>query len=87
MKDHYASEGVIAIPKAGVGCADCHATKTAISGAGTKLRTFENVTYYGGDITSHRFDVPRRSSVKTKTTEMMAIPYTGTCGYCHLDNP
>jgi hypothetical protein len=87
MLAHYGSEGVISIPKKGVGCADCHATKTAISAAGARGRTIENVTYYGGDITSHRFDVPMISSIKTKGPEMMAIPYTGTCGYCHIQAP
>jgi hypothetical protein len=27
------------------------------------------------------------SSIKTKGPEMMAIPYTGTCGYCHIQAP
>ena len=53
-------------------CIDCHAVKTAKSGAGEQ-------TWNGGDISSHRFDVPRVAT----TTDAMPIPFNNSCGVCH----
>jgi hypothetical protein len=65
-------------------CIDCHATKTAFSGAGTNPTTAKTggtsgKVFYHGDITSHRFDVP----LKTESSTGMPVPYTNNCGLCH----
>jgi hypothetical protein len=84
---HYASKGIPNIGMLDTGCTDCHMPKTAKSGAGFRQNTIENVTYYSGDIASHLFDVPRRTSVATKTSDMMPIPYTNAYGLCHFESP
>ena len=84
---HYASNGIANIGMGDIGCTDCHMPKTAKSGSGLKQATIAGVTYYSGDISSHLFDVPLRSSIATKAGDMMAIAYTNTCGACHLDAP
>lgn len=53
-------------------CIDCHSIKTAKSGAGEQ-------DWNGGDISSHRFDVPRVAT----TTDAMPIPFNNSCGGCH----
>lgn len=53
-------------------CIDCHSVKTAKSGAGEQ-------DWAGGDISSHRFDVPRVAT----TTDAMPIPFNNSCGVCH----
>jgi hypothetical protein len=68
-------------------CIDCHMPKTAKSGSGTAGITAAGTTYYLGDISSHVFDVPRRTDIATKAGDMMAIPYTNACGSCHEDAP
>ncbi|MBF0239450.1 MAG: hypothetical protein HQM12_17240 [SAR324 cluster bacterium] len=69
-----------------VTCGQCHNTKTAGSGAGLNATTpFVGDTgtkYFEGDITSHLFDVPRKT-VATKDNTM-PVPYTNTCGSCHF---
>lgn len=70
-----------------IGCADCHVPKTAKSGSGTAGLTVSGTTYYLGDISSHRFDVPLKASIPTKASDMMAIPYTNKCGVCHTNLP
>lgn len=87
---HYASHGILDLWMGytnGLGCTDCHMPKTAKSGAGLRQKTIAGVTYYWGDISSHLFDVPMRSSIPTKAGDMMAIPYTDDCGACHLNPP
>ncbi len=84
---HYASKGIPNIGKFDIGCTDCHMPKTAKSGAGIRQNTIEGVTYYSGDISSHLFDVPLRTSIATKGADMMPIPYTNDCGLCHLSAP
>jgi len=62
--------------------------RTAKSGSGTAGMTIGATTYYRGDISSHVFDVPLKSSIATKASDMMAIPYTNTCGVpCHTTLP
>lgn len=51
-------------------CIDCHMVKTAKSGAGEQ-------NWNGGDISSHRFDVPLAAA------DAMPIPYNNSCGGCH----
>ncbi|MCG3126119.1 MAG: hypothetical protein CHACPFDD_00949 [Phycisphaerae bacterium] len=84
---HYASKGIADIAMGNIGCSDCHMPKTAKSGAGLRQKTIDGVTYYSGDISSHLFDVPLRSSIATKAADMMAIPYTDDCGLCHFEAP
>ena len=57
-------------------------------GSGTAGLTIGATTYYRGDISSHVFDVPLKSSIAVKASDMMAIPYTNTCGApCHTTMP
>jgi predicted CXXCH cytochrome family protein len=51
-------------------CIDCHAVKTAKSGAAEQ-------DWNGGDISSHRLDVP------LSATDAMPIPHNNACGVCH----
>jgi predicted CXXCH cytochrome family protein len=73
-------------------CVDCHATKTMQTGAGLGkgLATKDGKNYWTNDITSHLFDVPRKSNKAVKGVEpgkAMPIPYTNACGSCHdVDN-
>jgi cytochrome c551/c552 len=84
---HYSSKGIANFAMSDVGCTDCHMPKTAKSGSGLRQATIAGVTYYSGDISSHLFDVPRRSSIATKAADMMPIAYTNACGACHLSAP
>lgn len=84
---HYASKGIPNVAMGDIACVDCHMPKTAKSGSGLKQGTIQGVTYYSGDISSHMFDVPRRTSIATKAADMMAIPYTNACGACHTVAP
>lgn len=84
---HYSSKGVLGVYMGNIGCTDCHMAKTAKSGSGLRQNRIAGVTYYSGDISSHLFDVPLRTSIATKAADMMAIPYTNDCGTCHIDAP
>jgi predicted CXXCH cytochrome family protein len=69
-------------------CVDCHATKTMQTGAGLGkgLAGKDGKNYWMNDITSHLFDVPRKTNVGVKGVEpgkAMPIPYTNACGNCH----
>lgn len=71
---------------AGTKCIQCHNPKTASSGAGGNPTTpvtggTSATKYYQGDISSHLFDVPRKTSISP--TNPMPIPYTNNCGVCH----
>ena len=49
-------------------------------------RTKDGKNYWMNDITSHLFDVPRKSNKAVKGVEpgrAMPIPYVNTCGTCH----
>jgi hypothetical protein len=91
MEAHWTAQGIAGIPMSTpalpIGCIDCHMPKTAKSGSGLKQATIQGVTYYSGDISSHLFDVPLRTSIATKAADMMAIPYTSQCGQCHTNAP
>ena len=92
MQNHWASKGitsaVMILENTTMTCVDCHMPKTAKSGAGFKQNTIGGVTYYSGDISSHLFDVPLRAAIPMKDPEMMAIPYTASCGgACHNKVP
>ncbi len=69
-------------------CIDCHSTKTSSSGAGSNATTAKThssnalIKYFQGDISSHLFDVPLKSSA-TPTSDPMPVPYTNNCGGCH----
>ncbi|MGK2943855.1 MAG: cytochrome c3 family protein [Desulfuromonadales bacterium] len=65
-------------------CIDCHSTKTAKSGAGETVGKAgaSGTIYYQNDISSHRLDVPLKSD--TSPTNAMPVPYTNTCGLCHV---
>jgi hypothetical protein len=76
-------------------CVDCHMNKTAKTGAGKYGYQLSNPTgtsadsseiYFENDITSHVFDVPRKSNVGVEGVlpeSAMPIPYTKSCGTCH----
>lgn len=76
-------------------CVDCHMIKTAKTGSGdygflldnpTGTSTDPFITYFENDITSHVFDVPRKTNVGVKGVtpgSAMPIPYTNSCGTCH----
>lgn len=84
---HYASKGITNTAMGDIGCADCHMPKTAKSGSGIKQATIALATYYSGDLSSHLFSVPLRSSIAVTAPGMMAIPYTNACGSCHTTAP
>lgn len=83
-------------------CLDCHMPGTMISGGdagdfGRFIKTpdYENAAeeeryaYWEGHINSHVFDVPRKTNVGVrgvKPGKAMPIPYTNSCGTCHLVN-
>ncbi len=87
VQAHYAAKGITNISMGNISCTDCHMSKTAKSGSGRKQATLANVTYYSGDISSHLFDVPLRTSITNKASDMMPIPYTNACGTCHSSAP
>lgn len=87
IQAHFASNGIRDIDMGDIGCTDCHMPKTAKSGSGRRQATIAGTTYYSGDISSHLFDVPRRTSIMTRSGSMMAIPYTNACGTCHTAAP
>jgi predicted CXXCH cytochrome family protein len=67
-------------------CIQCHNPKTSSSGAGSNPTTpvtggTSATKYYQGDISSHLFDVPPKTSVSP--TNAMPVPYTNNCGVCH----
>ena len=76
-------------------CVDCHMVKTAKSGSGqygfllsspTGTSADNDEIYMENDITSHVFDVVRKTNVGTQgvtPTSAMPIPYTQSCGTCH----
>jgi predicted CXXCH cytochrome family protein len=76
-------------------CVDCHMVKTAKTGAGdygylldspTGTSADKEITYFENDITSHVFDVPRKTNVGVRgiaPASAMPIPYTNSCGTCH----
>jgi hypothetical protein len=71
---------------AGTRCIQCHNPKTSSSGAGSNPTTpvtggTSATKYYQGDISSHLFDVPPKTSVSS--TNAMPVPYTNNCGVCH----
>jgi hypothetical protein len=83
-------------------CIDCHMPGTASTGGiagefGRLLKTppFANAqeeetsAYWQGSIRSHVFDVPRKTNVAVHGVtpgRAMPIPYTSSCGTCHLVN-
>jgi predicted CXXCH cytochrome family protein len=67
-------------------CIQCHMPETSSSGAGSNATTPETggtsaAKYYQGDISSHLFDVPLKTSISSTNT--MPVPYTNNCGGCH----
>jgi predicted CXXCH cytochrome family protein len=71
-----------------INCISCHMTKTMQTGAGLGQgkATSDGKHYWTNDITSHLFDVPRKSNKAVKGVEpgkAMPIPYTNACGGCH----
>lgn len=73
-------------------CVNCHMDQSAKTGAG-KLRASDAThQYFENDITDHSFIIPRRdnpgvadyTATQTATGKAMPIPYTQTCGVCHL---
>ena len=71
-----------------INCINCHMTKTMQTGAGLgKGREGKDgKNYWMNDITSHLFDVPRKTNAAAKGVEpgkAMPIPYTNACGACH----
>jgi len=71
-----------------INCISCHMTKTMQTGAGLGkgLDGKDGKNYWMNDITSHLFDVPRKTNVAVKDVapgSAMPIPYTNACGACH----
>jgi hypothetical protein len=76
-------------------CVDCHMVKTAKTGSGNygallsaPTGTSADVTqvYFENDVSSHVFDVPRKTNVGVagvRPDAAMPIPYTQKCGTCH----
>jgi hypothetical protein len=63
-------------------------TKTMLTGAGLGkgLEGKDGKNYWMNDITSHLFDVPRKTNPAVKGADpgkAMPIPYTNACGLCH----
>ncbi|HEX9298100.1 MAG TPA: cytochrome c3 family protein [Polyangiaceae bacterium] len=88
VQGHYKSHGIPDQVMGDISCSSCHMPKTAKSGSGTAGVTITGTTYYQGDISSHVFDVPRKSSIATKASDMMTLPYTNACGQvCHVTMP
>lgn len=81
------TEKTVGVEHDQINCVDCHATKTMQTGAGAKgLERPGGLTYWMNDITSHLFDVPRKTNKAVKGVEparAMPIPYTNSCGTCH----
>jgi hypothetical protein len=83
-------------------CTDCHMPGTAIVGgiAGDfgrliKPPPYNNATeeehnaYWEGPINSHVFDVPKKTNVGVRGVppgRAMPVPYTASCGTCHVVN-
>jgi len=71
-----------------INCVSCHMTKTMQTGAGLGKgkEAGDGKHYWMNDITSHLFDVPRKTNPGVKGVEpgkAMPIPYTNACGTCH----
>ncbi len=76
-------------------CIDCHMNKTAKTGAGnfgallsapTGTSADSTETYFENDISSHVFDVPRKTNVGVEGVlpeKAMPVPYTQACAPCH----
>lgn len=67
-------------------CTSCHMVRTAASGARhpellDKIPSLPGVQYFHGDIASHRFAVPKRSSAAVQP-----VAATLKCGFCHSTN-
>src|SRR6266545_6903505 len=80
--------GAVGVEHEAINCVDCHATKTMQTGAGLGkgLSNKDGKTYWMNDITSHLFDVPRKTNKALKGVEpgkAMPIPYINACGACH----
>jgi predicted CXXCH cytochrome family protein len=71
-----------------INCVSCHMTKTMLTGAGLGkgLEGKDGKNYWMNDITSHLFDVPRKTNKAVQGAApgaAMPIPYTNACGSCH----
>jgi hypothetical protein len=82
------------------GCIDCHMPGTANTGGiagdfGRMIKTppysnaqdEENNAYWQSPMHSHVFDVPRKTNIAVNGVppgRAMPIPYTASCGTCHL---
>jgi hypothetical protein len=83
-------------------CIDCHMPGTANAGGiagnfGRMIKTppyadaleEETNAYWEGPINSHVFDVPLKTNIGVRGVvpgKAMPIPYTGSCGTCHIVN-
>ncbi|MCA9000360.1 MAG: hypothetical protein KDB61_00455 [Planctomycetes bacterium] len=93
--EHTAEMLGVAHGAATANCIDCHMNKTAKTGAGeygfllsapTGTSADSTETYFENDISSHVFDVPRKTNPGVEGVEpqsAMPIPYTQSCGTCH----
>lgn len=82
------SEKTVGFAHEDINCVSCHMTKTMQTGAGLgKGKDGKGgASYWMNDITSHLFDVPRKTNAGVKGVEpgkAMPIPYTNACGGCH----
>lgn len=80
----------------GIQCVACHMPKTAKTGAG-RLGLFlaaptgapgdRDAVYWENDISSHRFEAPRKDNpglAGKRPGDAMPSPFTNRCGGCHL---
>jgi predicted CXXCH cytochrome family protein len=87
VKAHTAK--VVGAEHEDINCVSCHANKTMQTGSGGKgLAAKDGKNYWVNDVTSHLFDVPRKTVIKgVEAGKAMPIPYTNSCGTCHdVDN-
>jgi predicted CXXCH cytochrome family protein len=87
---HALAKGVYSHGSAPLLCTDCHMPKTAQSGAGAPPKGGTGITgevsgtkYWFGDISSHMFDMPRKSASKDSTPTAMPTAYMSSCVNCH----
>jgi len=93
MQAHWTAQGIVDAGMGSIRCSDCHNPKTAKSGAGLKQKLLGSDQYWSGDISSHLFQVPRRTVIAGKVgsgitgNDLQPIPFTNKCGGCHTAAP
>ena len=93
--EHTAAMVGVAHGAATASCIDCHMNKTSKTGSGkygfllsapTGTPSDSTEIYFENDISSHVFDVPRKTNVGVLGVipeKAMPVPYTQACATCH----